>query len=164
MNAFRANVKSAMEKVTQTGGSTSGWRTTDATCYGNTSGDDNGINGWNQLHYHNVRGNGVAIPIYCIRGSNRYNSSYVQSDCPEFSQGYGTIVEIRNPANGKSCTAIVADCGSFGPHGTCNHSTLLDLQPNTQRALGIWGNTTRVQYRVINHWSSDRTNGNGPYR
>lgn len=161
MDAFRANVKKAMDSMVNASGS--GWKTTNATSYGNTAGDDNGINGWNGYAYHTKSGCMVAIPMYCIKGSSTYNASYVNSDCPEFAQGYGTIVQIVNPANNKSCNAIVADCGSFGPHGSCNRDTLLDLQPNTQRALGFNGGTHQVKYRVIGHWDTDKTNGNGPY-
>lgn len=160
MNAFRNNVRKAMNKKTNLG---SGWKTTKATCYGNTSSDDNGINGWNGYNYHSKKGCMVAIPIYFIRGTKQYNPKAIQQDCPELANGYGSIIEIVNPENGKKCRAIVADCGNFGPHAKYNHNTLLDLQPNTQRALGINGNTTTVKFRVIGHWNKDKTNGNGPY-
>lgn len=115
------------------------------TVYGNTASDDNGICGWNGINYHNIKGCHVAIPISCITGSD--------DNFPEFSQGYGTVLEVRNPKNGKSVVAVVADCGNFGPNGKYNNTTALDLPPNTQNALGIYDSQS-IEYRYIGHVSS----------
>ena len=160
MDSFRANVRKAMDSMSSSSG---GFKKTQATSYGHTAGDDNGLTGWDGLHYNKVKGCGVAIPTYCIKGASNYNKTYIQQDCPEFEKGYGTIVKIKNPRNGKEVNAIVNDCGNFGPHNTYNHTTLLDLQPNTQKALGFKGGTHEVQYKVIGHWDKDKTKGNGPY-
>ena len=115
------------------------------TIYGNTVGDDNGICGWNGINYHTIKGCHVAIPISCITGPD--------DNFPEFSQGYGTVLEVRNPKNGKSVVAVVADCGNFGPNGTYNNTTALDLPPNTQNALDIHDSQS-IEYRYIGHVSS----------
>ena len=115
------------------------------TVYGNTSADDNGICGWNGLNYRTISGCHVAIPMSCITGKD--------NDYPEFSNGYGTVLEVRNPKNGKTVVAVVADCGNFGKNGTYNKNAALDLPPNTQNALDIY-DTQEIEYRVIGHISS----------
>ncbi len=115
------------------------------TVYGNTTSDDNGICGWNGINYHTIKGCHVAIPISCITGSD--------DNFPEFSQGYGTVLEVRNPKNGKSVVAVVADCGNFGPNGKYNNTAALDLPPNTQNALDIHDSQS-IEYRYIGHVSS----------
>lgn len=115
------------------------------TVYGNTASDDNGICGWNGINYHTIKGCHVAIPISCITGSD--------DNFPEFSQGYGTVLEVRNPKNGKSVVVVVADCGNFGPNGKYNNTAALDLPPNTQNALDIHDSQS-IEYRYIGHVSS----------
>lgn len=166
MNAFRGNIKNALSRGSSGGGiSGSGWISSHASCYGNTAGDDNGTNGWNGYKYHRLKGNGVAIPRYFVKQApSLYKPQYVQKDCPSLAKGYGTIVEIYNPATKKKCTAICCDSGNFGPRQTYNKECLLDLQPNTQKALGINRATKLpIKFRVIGHWSKDFTHGNGPY-
>lgn len=124
-----------------------------ATTYG-YNGDDNGICGWTGQNYHNISGCHVAIPIYCISFSSKYNKTYAEQDYPEFSGGYGTVLEVRSPDTGKSVVAVVADCGSFGIHGTCNHNAALDLPPNTFKSLGLSTGTYKIEYRVIGHVDS----------
>lgn len=144
----------------------SGWHATSYGCGGDDLPHEIGWSGQEYINYDKVSGNGVAIPIYCIKTSSAYNEEKIKKYFPEFAQGYGTIVEIRNSENGKTCTAIVNDCGGFGPEGTsaqADKKAALDLQPNTQKALGIWNTTINIEYRVIGHWDRDDTNGNGPY-
>lgn len=123
------------------------------TVYGNTPADDNGVCGWNSLRFREansttltIQGCHVAIPMNCI-------TSGPDSNFPEFSEGYGTVLEVRNPKNGKTCVAVVADCGNFGPNGKYNHDTALDLAPRTQQALDIH-DTQPIEYRKIGHISS----------
>lgn len=121
-----------------------------ATTYGNTSSDDNGICGWNGLNYHNISGCHVAIPTYCVKqAGNYYNSIWAKSDYPELAEGYGTVLEVRNPDNGKTVKAVVADCGNFGKHNTYNKDTALDLPPNTYKALGLVPGKYAIEYRVV---------------
>lgn len=147
MDGFRANVKIKMEEVKKQMSSSSGDWITKWTCtiYGHTSGDDNGICGWNGINYHNIKGCHVAIPMNCITGSD--------SNFPEFSGKYGTVLEVKNPKNNKTVKAVVADCGNFGPNGKYNHTTALDLPPNTQNALDIHDNQS-IHYRVVGHIDS----------
>lgn len=119
-----------------------------ATTYG-YNGDDNGICGWNGLNYHNISGCHVAIPTYCVKQASCYNSAYALADYPELANGYGTVLEVRAPDTGKSCRAVVADCGNFGKHNTYNHDTALDLPPNTFNALGLGHGTYAIEYRVV---------------
>lgn len=114
------------------------------TVYGG-EGDDNGICGWNGINYNTISGCHVAIPMSCITGTD--------SNFPEFSRGYGTVLEVRNPDNGNTVVAVVADCGNFGPNGTYNNTAALDLPPNTQRALGIFTSHS-IEYRVIGYIDS----------
>lgn len=126
-----------------------------ATCYG-WVGDDNGVCGWNSIRFREANSNTmlitgchVAVPTYCIKQASCYNDSYAQEDFPELSGGYGTILEIRSRETGKTCRAVVADCGNFGPHNKYNHDTALDLPPNTLNALGLSKSTHPIEYRVV---------------
>ena len=125
-----------------------------ATCYGYTDGDDNGVCGWNGINYHNIDGCHVAIPTYCVKQADCYNSVWAQSDYPELANGYGVILNVKSPATGKSVHAVVADCGNFGAHNTYNHNTALDLPPNTYKALGLSPGTHDISYRVIGEMSA----------
>mgnify|MGYP004626126649 FL=1 len=120
------------------------------TIYGNSAEDDNGILGWNGKNYHTINGCHVAIPMSCINNND--------SNFPEFSKGYGTVLEVRNPKNGKSVIAVVADCGDFGPNGNNNKKAALDLPPNTQNALDVH-DTQNIEYRYvgyINSWNGEQ--------
>lgn len=120
-----------------------------ATTYGHTAADDNGICGWNGLNYHNIPGCHVAIPTYCVKQANCYNSIWAKADYPELANGYGVILEVKSVATGQIVRAVVADCGNFGKHNTYNHNTALDLPPNTYRALGLSPGTHDIEYRVV---------------
>lgn len=124
-----------------------------ATTYG-YRGDDNGICGWNGINYHNVKGCHVAIPTYCVKQANCYNSAWAKQDFPELANGYGTVLEIRSPETGKTVKAVAADSGNFGPHNTYNHNTALDLPPNTYKALGLGESTYEIEYRVVGYVDS----------
>lgn len=120
-----------------------------ATTYGHTAEDDNGICGWNGLHYHDIPGCHVAIPTYCVKQANCYNSIWAHEDYPELANGYGVILEVKSVATGRITRAVVADCGNFGKHNKYNHNTALDLPPNTYGALGLSPGTHDVEYRVV---------------
>lgn len=124
-----------------------------ATTYG-YRGDDNGICGWNGINYHNISGCHVAIPTYCVKQANCYNSAWAKQDFPEFANGYGTVIELRSPDTGKTVKAVAADSGNFGPHNTYNHNTAVDMPPNTYKALGLGENTYDIEYRVVGHVDS----------
>lgn len=140
------------------------WKEAKASSYGNGEAGTGSKAGWKGTNIYTRKGYGVAIPRYCIKESSYYNATWTAEDYPEFVNGYGTIVEIRNKSNNKTITAIVDDCGAFGKHGsTRDKAVAIDLQPNCQKALGIWGTTIDIQYRVIGHWNDDPTKGDGPY-
>lgn len=134
------------------------WR---ATTYG-YSGDDNGICGWGSINYRNIDGCHVAVPQFCIKQSSYYDTNKIQKYCPELSGGYGTVLEVRSPDTGKSCKAVVADCGGMGPEGSfagADKQAMLDLPPNTQKALGLGHSTYPIEYRVVGHidsWHGER--------
>ncbi len=123
-----------------------------ATTYG-YNGDDPGTCGWGQINYHNIDGCHVAVPTYCIKYASNYNSIYANQDYPEFAGGYGTILDVKSPDTGKSCHAVIADCGSFGIHNPYNHNAALDLPPNTYNALGLGPGTHPIHYKVIGKMS-----------
>lgn len=120
----------------------------EASTYGYAN-DDNGIAGWGSINYRNITGCHVAIPTYCIKQASNYNYDRMMKYFPEFKDGYGTLLEVRNPDNGKTVRAVVADCGSFGPENSYNHSAALDLPPNTFNALGLGHGTYKIHYRVV---------------
>lgn len=126
-----------------------GWK---CTVYGTPGDGDTGTCGWNGLRYSTVKGCHVAIPTYCIKGSSYYDESKA-SKFPEFEDGYGTVLEVRNPDNGKTVKAVVADSGGMGPGNQVNHDAVLDLPPNTQKALKIY-DTHDIEYRVVGHVDS----------
>lgn len=135
-------------------GSGGGWVTGHvATTYG-YGGDDNGVCGWNGLNYHNISGCHVAIPTYCVKQADCYNSIWAKEDYPELANGYGIILEVRSPDTGKTVRAVTADCGNFGKHNTYNHNAALDLPPNTFNALGLGHGTYDIEYRVVGKVSS----------
>lgn len=163
MDAFREAVEKAKSSSggSSTGGDNSGWTTGyEATTYG-YGGDDNGVCGWNSLRYHDIDGCHVAIPKYCIKRSSSYRSKYHKADFPQFTGDYGQILEVRNPDNGKSVLAVIADCGSFGPHGKYNPNAALDLPPNTFNALGLGHGTYPIEFRdtgkSLKSWKGTQT-------
>lgn len=163
MDAFREAVEKAKSSSggSSTGGDNSGWTTGYvATTYG-YGGDDNGVCGWNGLRYHDIDGCHVAIPKYCIKRSSSYRSKYHKADFPQFTGDYGQILEVRNPDNGKSVLAVIADCGSFGPHGKYNPNAALDLPPNTFNALGLGHGTYPIEFRdtgkSLKSWKGTQT-------
>lgn len=126
-----------------------------ATCYGWVGGD-NGVCGWKSIRFRAANSNTmlitgchVAVPTYCIKQASCYNEAWAMADFPELANGYGTVLEIRSPETGKTCRAVVADCGNFGPHNKYNHNTALDLPPNTLNALGLSKSTHPIEYRVV---------------
>ena len=131
-----------------------------ATCYG-WVGDDNGVCGWKSIRFRAqnsntmlITGCHVAIPTYCVRQASCYNEAWAMADFPELAGGYGTVLELRSPETGKTCRAVAADCGNFGPHNKYNHNTALDLPPNTLNALGLSKSTHPIEYRVVGKISS----------
>ena len=131
-----------------------------ATCYG-WVGDDNGVCGWNSVRFRAqnsntmlITGCHVAIPTYCVRQASCYNEAWAMEDFPELAGGYGTVLELRSPETGKTCRAVAADCGNFGPHNKYNHNTALDLPPNTLNSLGLSKSTHPIEYRVVGKISS----------
>ncbi len=148
--------KTSTSTSTSTDNNSNAWVTKwNATCYG-WVGDDNGVCGWKSIRFRAqnsntmlITGCHVAIPTYCVQQASCYNDAWAKEDFPELAGGYGTVLEIRSPETGKTCRAVVADCGNFGPHNKYNHSTALDLAPNTLNALGLSKSTHKIEYRVV---------------
>ncbi|MBQ1947828.1 MAG: hypothetical protein II359_04390 [Clostridia bacterium] len=134
-----------------------GWK---ATTYG-YNGDDNGLCAWSGCAWGNgspsyrvIDGCHVAVPSYCVKGTAEAYANY-----PELAGGYGTILEVRNPANGATCYAIVADFGNFGVGNKYNQTAALDLPPNTCAALGLGQKTYDIEYRPVgklSRWSGSQ--------
>ena len=134
-----------------------GWK---ATTYG-YNGDDNGLCAWSGCAWGNgspsyrvIDGCHVAVPSYCVKGTAEAYANY-----PELAGGYGTILEVRNPLNGATCYAIVADFGNFGVGNKYNQTAALDLPPNTCAALGLGQKTYDIEYRPIgklSRWSGSQ--------
>ena len=132
------------------------WQTCDATSYGHTAGDDNGIAGWTCEPY-GTDGLGVAIPMYPGIGITKDNP-YL----PGFR--YGMIVQLMDDTQTRRVNCIANDCGNFGPGNTYNHTAYFDLQPGVQVALwGQTGGTHKIYYQILGYWTSDPTHGKGPY-
>lgn len=122
------------------GETTGSWTTGRCTYYGQSSDDDNLLTGWMGIYYPNATGYHVAVPTVAGR---------IYPSIP-----YGTVLVVRNPDNGRSVRAVVADVGNFGPNGDYNTDAILDLPyPTTYQALG---QPTRVSYaytgEVLTTW------------
>lgn len=125
-----------------------------ATSYGTSAEDDNGICGWLNRSYSSFPGCHVAIPTYCVKQARCYNKAWQEQDFPEYADGYGTVIEVKNPRNGKTVITVAADSGDFGPHNHYNHNTALDLPPRTRNTLEWGSETGDVEYRILGHLSS----------